>query len=670
MNTQTMLNSTRGALVATAFAAAGFIAIPANAETYYLTNGINIAKADVWTNSTGTATTLRDDIAAVDHADDYFVIDNTAGWIVNTNGNGNANSQDHYFNTHIGFQGWARLMFYGQSLDGCTLHFNGNSHLYFNGPSTNPSEMPSVKSNASIIVNGGTHGGPSRIRARKDSSNWVDNQGLELKCPISGNGFLCLTYTDVPKMMPIVLNPQTEGGNSNFTGALHIMGATNSLGEAQLQEVRVMTPDALGGELDADAPSGYGLELDYAKLVVSADVTTSASRVLYIPNDSEISVVEGKTLAVAGRRWLPGGKTLTKSGKGTLELRGGVFLGTGEIIVEEGTLKVGCSGERVDLQGVIVSSNATLEVAESNAMLNGHIALDGGTLRLADNVSVVSNGTELAGDKGIYIKPRSTSSIVLGENAELDIRGLETWGGSMLNITAPESAKVRLLEYVYNPYWTEETGWGLAHITYNGKMAVIGEDFTLGHIDHDAYFDIGDVVALKAGSVTLDSIQATWLNCCIDCAAANTKATVSSAAANLTRKEFDDACLLNVDIADGTYSFGVTRFEILRNYENSEKRIALGDYAKIYVRLERSNPVGNWANGHVQIYASSAPGDLESNPTDVVVWLEKAEDDETEADLGAWEVKEAHVYYPLAVEEGDVPPAFFKAKLVPDEWKE
>ena len=59
------------------------------------------------------------------------------------------------------------------------------------------------------------------------------------------------------------------------------------------------------------------------------------------------------------------------------------------------TLKVRHSSARSDVHGVIVRPNATLEIAESNAMLNGQINLYGGTLKIDDNVSVVSNGTEM-----------------------------------------------------------------------------------------------------------------------------------------------------------------------------------------------------------------------------------------------------------------------------------
>jgi len=668
MNTQTLLKSARGALVATAFAAAGFIAIPANGETYYLKESGSITAADVWTNSTGTATTLLDDANAVDHADDWFIIDDPYYVrVVNTNGTDNGNSQDHYFNAHIGFQGWARLFFYGQSLDGCTLHLNGNSHLVFCGPNSNPSEMPSIKSNASIIVEGGTRGVPARIRGWHENK-WVDNRGLELKCPISGSGYLCLTYFEVNKMIPIVLNPETEGGNSNFTGALHIMGATNSLGEAQLQEVRVMTPDALGGDLkDFDAS---GLDLDYAKLVVSANVTTTANRALAVHNESEISVDEGNTLTVLGRHWFA--NKLTKTGKGTLYLRGGTVAGGGEFTVEEGTLMVGHSENTFDLFSVNVNSNATIVIAESGAKMQGHIDLHGGTLVIPDNVSVVSNGTSHAAEKGIYVKPFGTASLVIGENVNLDIRGVETTEeGCMLNITAPESAHVRILRDVYLPEFTEITPGGLSHITYNGSLATIGSDYTLTSVDTNVYFNIGDKIDLKDCSLTVTPKQAAWLNCCIDNGSVHTKDGIKAVAKDVTREEFDKALMLTVDIANrGTYGFGVTKFEILRNYEDEVNKIELGDYAKIYVRLERTNPVANFTFSHIQMYASSTLEGVESSPTDVSAGLDKADDDETETARGDWKVKEAHVYHPLAVEEGDEPLAFFKAKLEPSKVEE
>lgn len=664
MKTQTLLKSARGALVATAFVTAGFIAIPANAETYYLTDAGSITRENVWTNSTGEVTTLLDDVSAADHADDWFMINGPyAGKVVNTDGSGDGNSQDHYFNTHIGFQGWARLFFYGQSLDGCTLHLTGNSHLYFCGPNSNPSEMPSIKSNASIIVEGGTHGSPSSINTWHQNS-WVENLGVELKCPISGNGYLCLTSFDVTRMTPIVLNPQTEGGNSNFTGALHIKGGTNSLGVAQLQEVRVMTPDALGG--DPENYESYGLELDYAKLVVSADVTTAANREFFMPNDSEISVDEGKTLTVLGRHYFA--NKLTKSGMGTLYLRGGTVAGNGDFTVEEGTLKVGHSESTFDLFGVNVASNATLEITESGAKIQGHIILDGGKLIIPEGVSVVSNGTENVADQGVYIRPLGNASLVMGAHAELDIRALSIWDDGMLNITAPESAKVRLLGDVYNPAGADILSSRLAHITYNGSLATIGDNYTLMSVDSDSHFDKEANVELKDGSVTLDTMQAAWLNCCIDNVENATKEGVIAAAANLTRKEFDEAYMLNLDIANpGTYKFGVASFEVLRDYEDETH--AFGNYAKICVRLERSNPVGNFAFGKAQIFVSPTLEGLESNPAARKFEFGDAEDYEPETELDNWKVKEAELLYPLFL-KAYKQSAFFKTTLVPVEFEE
>jgi len=669
MNTQTMLNSTRGALVATAFAAAGFIAIPANAETYYLTGAGSITWGEVWTNSTGEATALLDDASVVRY-DDNFVITDINGNVTTPSGDPTANALDHYLNTHLWFEGTGRLLFYGQSLDGAKLHLSGTSALYFMGPVSNPSEMPSIKSNAAIILEGGAGGDAKSIRARKDSDNWIDYQGVELKCPISGGSPLYLTYDptaseSVNKMMPIILNPETEGGNSGFTGVLHIKGTTNSLGVAQLQEVRVMTSDALGGDLESWDPSG--LDLDYAKLVISADVTTTANRALAVHNESEISVDEDKTLTVLGRHWIP--TKLTKSGKGTLYLRGGTVAGNGDFTVEEGTLKVGHSESTFDLFGVNVASNATLEITESGAKIQGHIILDGGTLIIPEGVSVVSTGTENAADQGVYIRPLGNASLVMGENAELDIRALSIWDDGMLNITAPESAKVRLLGDVYNPAGADILSSRLAHITYNGSLATIGENYTLMSVDSESYFDKGANVELKDGSVTLDTMQAAWLNCCIDNVENATKEGVIAAAANLTRKEFDEAYMLNLDIANrGTYKFGVASFEVLRDYEDETH--AFGNYAKICVRLERSNPVGNFAFGKAQIFVSPTLEDLESSPTGQRKFeFGDAEDYEPETEFDNWKVKEAEIIYPLFL-NAYKQSAFFKTTMEPVEFEE
>ena len=114
------------------------------------------------------------------------------------------------------------------------------------------------------------------------------------------------------------------------------------------------------------------------------------------------------------------------------------------------------------------------------------------------------------------------------------------------------------------------------------KMVVIG-------------FAQNETVVLRDNAVViLDAAKAAWLNKC----AGGDKATTGSAAAGLTGKEFNEAYLLNLDIADGERSYSFAIADIKVGDEN----------VTVSVTLKRTGIAGGEAapiNGTLKFYGAS-----------------------------------------------------------------
>ena len=108
-------------------------------------------------------------------------------------------------------------------------------------------------------------------------------------------------------------------------------------------------------------------------------------------------------------------------------------------------------------------------------------------------------------------------------------------------------------------------------------------------------FAENETVVLKDNAVAiLDAAKAVWLNKC----AGGDKAAAGSAAAGLTRKDFNEAYLLNLDIADGSRSYSFEIADVKVGDEN----------VTVSVTLKRTGVAGGEAepiNGTLKFYGAS-----------------------------------------------------------------
>ena len=108
-------------------------------------------------------------------------------------------------------------------------------------------------------------------------------------------------------------------------------------------------------------------------------------------------------------------------------------------------------------------------------------------------------------------------------------------------------------------------------------------------------FAENETVVLKDNAIAiLDAAKAAWLNKC----AGGNKAAAGSAAANVSSKEFEEAYLLNLDIADGERSYSFAIAEVKVGDEN----------VTVSVTLKRTGIAGGEAapiNGTLKFYGAS-----------------------------------------------------------------
>ena len=108
-------------------------------------------------------------------------------------------------------------------------------------------------------------------------------------------------------------------------------------------------------------------------------------------------------------------------------------------------------------------------------------------------------------------------------------------------------------------------------------------------------FAENETVVLKDNAIAiLDAAKAAWLNKC----AGGDKAAAGSAAANVSSKEFEEAYLLNLDIADGERSYSFAIAEVKVGDEN----------VTVSVTLKRTGIAGGEAapiNGTLKFYGAS-----------------------------------------------------------------
>jgi len=206
-----------------------------------------------------------------------------------------------------------------------------------------------------------------------------------------------------------------------------------------------------------------------------------------------------------------------------------------------------------------------------------------------------------------------------------------------------EFTRLREKENPVNPVNSVKTNFPLAFSTNCvNSFAFVGDTYFTSLVGDCRYEIIGFVadealVLSNNVEVVLSAVKAAWLNKC-----GGDKAAVQLAAAGLSQKEFDDAYLLNLDIADGSrsYAFAITD-------------IAVGDTSvTVAVTLTRSGKIEQAINGTLKFYGAATLAGFKTAPSPLGSAV-LSDDDFSDGDS-------AIATIPL---DGEAPPAFFNAKI-------
>ena len=152
-------------------------------------------------------------------------------------------------------------------------------------------------------------------------------------------------------------------------------------------------------------------------------------------------------------------------------------------------------------------------------------------------------------------------------------------------------------------------------------------------------FEKDDVVYLKDNAqAVLDAARAAWLNKCAD----GDKSAVETAAEALTEAEFNDAYLLNVDVAgDRSYTFKITGVDVTASE------------VVIDVELMRPGKLEQPINGVLKFYGAQTLAEFKAGTAEPVASTTIVDDDFSEGDTATATIQL----------EGETPPAFFNAKI-------
>jgi len=206
-----------------------------------------------------------------------------------------------------------------------------------------------------------------------------------------------------------------------------------------------------------------------------------------------------------------------------------------------------------------------------------------------------------------------------------------------------EFTRLREKENPVNPVNPVKTNFPLAFSTNCvTSFSFIGDTYFTSLVGDCRYEIIGfvadEALALSNNvEVVLSAVKAAWLNKC-----GGDKAAVQRAAGGLSEKEFDDAYLLNLDIADGSrsYAFAITD-------------IAVGDTSvTVSVTLTRSGKIGQAINGTLKFYGAATLADFKAaaSPLGSAVI---SDDNFSDGDSASAAIQL----------DGDNPPTFFNAKI-------
>ncbi len=370
------------------------VAISANAETYYSTavpggSAILFDASGAWTNAQGSAITVTSNNRT--YQNDDFVVG--SGQVVAPYDNRSNSAKGFYCNTLL-LEGdesaKATFVFRGSAFQYANFILGPYSEIYLDGRST-ASSACGIQYSTFFIREDAVGEASARIVA---SEHMTNAEGARIIGPLSGSGSLIFTYHSATAVKPITLlsNTTGTGTNENFSGTMKIQGASAQY-PLPLQ-VKTYTLDGLGG--NPAAFQSKGLELEYARLVVLSNCTTTVNRGLYISEDSEVQVADGYALNVEGAfAFADSSKTLTKTGAGSLVLTGGLQSGAsgGTLAVNEGTLELVAA--KIE--------NGALTAASLDAL-----TLNGGTAAFR----IAGDGSALAA--GVYTVFSTTEALPAG----------------------------------------------------------------------------------------------------------------------------------------------------------------------------------------------------------------------------------------------------------------
>ena len=406
-NTSTLTKATRRILLAVAVGTCATLIV--EAETYYWSGSTAAySTANGWATADGSTTityTSPTDENYTVWAEDDFVVRTGKAIITSAD----ANNYSFYFNTKsLALEGdFSRFYYRGANLYNCHFILCGGSILYCWGRGDFANDSHITSSSSIEVSSSATRDTPATIDMQAPAS------GIDLACPIMGDGALLLANSDQTKMLP----GRLSADNSRFTGIMKLKGPSAS----KLQTIEVKDANALGG--DPATFEQYGLELEYAKISATVDAATTANRGLYVTANSTIDVASGKTLTIPGAfAFADAAKTLTKAGAGTLVISGGLHSGAvcGTMKLNAGTFALFGGGAAVNASkldfssassvALAINGGATL-VADTDIAANANLTLtvNGGVIDTAG--SAVTIADDIGGTGSVMFKGGTTATL-------------------------------------------------------------------------------------------------------------------------------------------------------------------------------------------------------------------------------------------------------------------
>jgi hypothetical protein len=247
------------------------------------------------------------------------------------------------------------------------------------------------------------------------------------------------------------------------------------------------------------------------------------------------------------------------------------------------------------------------------------------------------NGGQGEGDSAAWLDV-SADGIVPETGVEYDIRFVLDYAAQAFSVSVRDGGEYRALKSAdgVTAFKFALAGRSLAKVAFQGSgelASIFGS-----YVAIEGFAADDELVVKGAAKVILTAAQAAWLNGLGD------RATVAGRAATISKKDFDDAFLLNLDITkDGFgYTFSVTSIEV------GEDKVTIG------VGLTREGKAGQAINGRLVFYGASAVEQFKGGSPEPMgeAWL--SDDDFSEGDTATAEIPldgGAHAnFYKAAIE--------------------